>query len=322
MPARLLERKIPMPATPELWRDLFQNNTSEGTPSIFFGDQNEPKVVHLSNGNIIVAWVSNQTTGVGSPNGTDIIGRLYDSLGNPIGGEFLLNQTINGDNERDFDIAATSGGGFAMVYVDADDPNSSETDIYVAEYDSTGAQQSNVLVASDGTDDQTFRNPNIAINGNTAVISYENNTGVDNDVDVVSRTYTLSTNAVGAENGIFDGAAGTGEGISGNNIAALSNNGVANGFAVVFGNNNNAPADDTIVVQRFDNAGAEVGSLITVSTGLDFNQDPHIVGLTDGGFVVVWKLMELTIPATPGRAIVSTMRTAPPKPVLQPPPRL
>ncbi len=274
-----------MPATPELWRSLGQNNTSEGAPQILSGDQIEPKVVHLSNGNILVAWVSNDTTGPGSPAGTDIIGRLYDSLGNSLGGEFRLNDTVNADNERDFDIAATSNGGFAMVYVDADIPNSTETDIYVAEYNSSGVQQSNVLIASDGTDAQTFRNPNIAINGDTALISYENNTAVDNDVIVQSRTYTLSTNAVGAENEVFDGFSGPGEGINGSNVATLSDG----SFAVVWGNNNPAPTDDIIQVQRFDSSGTEVGGFIDVSTGLDFNQDPHIVGLANGGFVVVWE---------------------------------
>ena len=279
-----------MPDTPELWRDLGQNNTAEGTPTIFFGDQNEPKVIHLSNGNILVAWVSNQTTGAGSPNGTDIIGRIYDPLGNPITGEIRLNTSIQADNERDFDLAATANGGFVMVYVDADDPNSTETDIYVSEYNSDGIQQSNELVANDGIDDQTYRNPNIAIQGNVAVITYEEDPAIDNDIIVQSVTYTLSSNTIGTENTIFNGNSGAGEGINGSNITALSNNGVANGFAVVFGNNNPAPTDDIIQVQLFDNNGNETGTIINVSNSGDFNSDPHIVGLVDGGFVVVWEI--------------------------------
>lgn len=274
-----------MPATPELWRDLGQVNTTDGsngtTSNATIDDQFSPKVVHLSNGNILIAWVSNSDIGVGSADSTDIIGQMFDSLGNPIGGEFRMNG-FNGDSEDEFDIAATSNGGFVMAYIDDDDDTANQQSVRIAEFSSAGARISDVQVAGDGSDAQFYHNPEIAVSGNTVLVTYGSSGGT-NDESVQSRSYDLATNAVGAENIVFQSVGAGPDTVSDHSVTTLSNG----GFVVVVGDDD--AVEDEIRIQRFDSSGVEIGSLTIALGGDDLKEDPHVVGLTGGGFIVVYE---------------------------------
>ena len=78
-----------MPLIPETWRDAFTANVSTA------GNQFDPDIIQLANGNILVSWTSDNAIGVGSEPGDDIIGQLFDPLGNPVGVEFRVNQFNN-----------------------------------------------------------------------------------------------------------------------------------------------------------------------------------------------------------------------------------
>jgi len=62
-------------ATPVEWLNEFQVNT--GTANIL--SVNQPQVIGLSNGNYLVAWVENGTTGVATRFGDDIVGKIFDA---------------------------------------------------------------------------------------------------------------------------------------------------------------------------------------------------------------------------------------------------
>ena len=95
-----------MPLIPETWLDSQTVNTT------LTGNQSQPDIAQLANGNILVTWTSDHTTGDGSPAGTEVFGQLYSSLGVAIGTEFRVNQFSTADNERDSNIVALPGGGF------------------------------------------------------------------------------------------------------------------------------------------------------------------------------------------------------------------
>ena len=85
---------ISMPDTPVTWLDDFSpNQTTTGT-------QFQPRITQFTNGNILVAWTSAEDTGAGSPPGDDILGRIYDPLGNAITDEFRLNTNYYTDDDR------------------------------------------------------------------------------------------------------------------------------------------------------------------------------------------------------------------------------
>ncbi|SHJ32876.1 hypothetical protein SAMN04488012_107154 [Palleronia salina] len=101
-----------MPSTPAVWLTTFTANTTTDD------SQYEPQIVQLSDGNVLIAWTSDNATGEGAEPGTDIIGQLFDPFGNTIGGETRLNHYYSAHNERSFDIAALNNGEFVIVYED------------------------------------------------------------------------------------------------------------------------------------------------------------------------------------------------------------
>ena len=285
-----------MPSTPELWRDLGQVNTVD--PGIGADLQIDPKVIHLSNGNILFAWTSNADVGAGAAAGLDIIGKVYDSLGNLVQDEFRINENFFLSDESDVDFAAKSDGGFVAVYID--DNGSDDTDVRLINWDSTFTSAVGTIIAPDTSDADTYRNPSIEIaSGISAVITYErvnpDGNGVSGDVDVELVTYNPTTNTVGATSLIIDGIEGAGEGVSGNNVATLSNG----NYVVVVGNNNGS-TNDRVFVQIHDSTGAQISGSITVSDIDLYTQDPHVAALTGGGFVVVYEVSSADPPTNSG----------------------
>jgi len=99
-----------MPSTPAVWLTTFTANTTTDD------SQYEPQIVQLSDGNVLIAWTSDNDTGAGDAPGTDIIGQLFDPFGNKIGSETTLNFNYTIHNERNFDIAALNDNRFVIVY--------------------------------------------------------------------------------------------------------------------------------------------------------------------------------------------------------------
>ena len=76
------------------------------------GPQQYPHVAMNNEGQFVIVW--NSQTGIPTTE-RDIFGRLYDSLGNPVGDEFQLNTFMEGD-QRYADIALSDNGVFATVW--------------------------------------------------------------------------------------------------------------------------------------------------------------------------------------------------------------
>ena len=116
-----------MTTTPTVWRADQQANTSDTVAggSDQHDDQTGIRLVGLTNGNFIALWDDNSDLGVGTANGTDVIGQIYDPLGNRIGGEFRVNQTFTGDDEGNATAAALPNGNFVVVYEDTNDDGTS-----------------------------------------------------------------------------------------------------------------------------------------------------------------------------------------------------
>lgn len=71
-----------------------------------------PSVAVLADGSFVVVWESQEQDG----HLRAVLGRLFDSSGNPLTDEFLINQTTR-LNQRSVSIAALSGGGFVVAWV-------------------------------------------------------------------------------------------------------------------------------------------------------------------------------------------------------------
>ena len=123
-----------MPSRPVAWLDqITVNPTTEG-------HQEGASITQLANGNILVAWESQAQAGPGSPPGTEILGRILDPLGQPVTGEFRLNNASTAFDEEDASVAALPGGGFVVAYRAIRDHAHAE--LWIEEYDAGGRQVS------------------------------------------------------------------------------------------------------------------------------------------------------------------------------------
>ena len=75
----------------------------------------ETEIVALSNGNFVVIWRATENTGIAISDGHDIVGQLFNPIGEPIGSEFLVAAGTE-RNVGNFDLAADASGGFHIVY--------------------------------------------------------------------------------------------------------------------------------------------------------------------------------------------------------------
>ena len=319
-----------MPNTPEIWRNEFQANT------VSFGTQNDSTIIQLTNGNIVVLWTSDIDLGAGSPNGTDIIGQIYDPLGNAIGNEFRANGPGYADfDEGEFSAAALDDGRFVVVFEDTRFGDTVHIDATEWSTDANGVTTSNSrTIQNTGPAGDQVGGPSVA--GNTVDGSYTvayqyfddsasltstrirhvDSSGTLGPVNTSSGTsstfnenveiarlsnnnYVVVYQADGADDGIIfrllnsSGVPGTG-----GFVANTDTNGENDRDATVIGLENggfvvawvNDDADTDIQFQRYNNAGAEQGGVVAVNSagGSDDNNEPHLIALADGGFVVVY----------------------------------
>ncbi|MGL5733466.1 MAG: hypothetical protein ACRCYS_01260, partial [Beijerinckiaceae bacterium] len=228
-----------MPATPVTWlSDFIANELPSGAPV-------DPVITQLSNGNVLISW-TNQTAGVaGASPGYDVIGRIFNPLGQPVTGEFQLNTFGTSDNEEDPEIAAIPGGGFVVVYED----NGTDNNILFEVYDNAGANQRFGYIFNDVAGGAVPNDPAIAVASATSALAAYTVNNADGSESVFIATLNPTTGAVGAPVSIFTGAASLGDDIGGMALTRLS----TNNFAVAYSNRN--PVNDTIDLLIRDGAG-------------------------------------------------------------------
>gem|GEM_PF-4684012 len=213
------------------------------------GHQRTPSVTHLTNDNFVVVWTS-MTQDAGGSSG--IYGRLYNKDGVALDTEFAIASTVAAESKPS--VTALSGDRFLVTYVDQD----TNTIMYrlVAANGDVGDAVA-VSAAGDWDEDST---PSVTTlsNGNFAIAWHSS---ADSNVKIA--TFDGST---GVQIGGLDT---TPSNLTYPVIAALSN-----GEYVVSGT---GPTG----IQVWGNGG------INVSIG-DGDVTSSVVGLSGGGFVVVW----------------------------------
>jgi len=264
-----------MPDTPVTWLDeIVVNSTTTGA-------QFAPRITQLTDGNILVSWQSDENTGAGSPFGLDIIGQLFDPLGNRIGGEFLVNTSGNAEDERNHDTAAIeTTGGFVTVHERAN--TIGFNDVVLTEHDSTGAVVNTFNLFLDGASNAApdGLDPQVAVNSDGIAMVVWRQTEVGGQSEIMARSYDTATNTPGPAVSV---------------IAFVGNNFTPDVTALTNGN--------FVIVDRFSDTDNEIvfriinptmgnvlGVTVIVATEGDGNSDttPSVTALTGGGFVVAW----------------------------------
>ena len=270
-----------MPTTPEVWLDEFQVNTTDSGPA--GDDQRESKIVQLDNGNIVVLYEDASDGGPAGAGGTDIIGQIYDPLGNPIGAEFRANQSFFADDEGDFDVVALTGGRFVVVFEDDPGPDA-DVAIRATEWstDAFGVTTSITRTIAESADaGDIVRKPSVdAFDDGSYVVAYEQFDSSASDNDLRFRIVS-STGVVGAEQVSISGSSSSS---ADTDVAVLSNGNIA--FTYDFDT-----TDDAIAYRVHTSTGGSVtGANFVNGTNANggVDTDASLIALENGGFVISW----------------------------------
>jgi hypothetical protein len=167
--------------------------------------QMNPAVAVLNNSNVVFVWASFDEAG--STSLEDVYGRIFSPAGQPLTGEFLINQFTN-YNQRSPAVAALANGGFVVTWISeqervvASAPGSGvyiypsqivnpSVDVYARLYNGSGAAQGNEFLVN--TDSNPCATPGVAaISDGTFMIAWgaRDMANANNSLDIFARTFS------------------------------------------------------------------------------------------------------------------------------------
>ena len=265
-----------MPATPVAW-------LPEAVVSQFpVGSSPGTQIIQLTNGNIVVAWATTSNGGVGSPSGTDIVGRIFNLAGEPVGGEILLNTQWQANNERAPSLTALPDGGFMVAY-DRSDIGTGAISLRQEEFTANGAFRSSStgIVIDNAVGLPNSSDPAIAASSATSTLAVFLRENAADATNIVGRLYDPSTNVYGAETTLLSGGVYTAA-----QVTTLSN-----GNYVIVGSRIPAGSDSEVVFRIMSPTLTNVlgaTSVADTSSNLEGDSDPSVTALSGGGFVISW----------------------------------
>ncbi len=239
--------------------------------------QDNPAVAALGASGHVVVWQSGE--GLYGP--YDIKGQLYGANGAPVGGEFPVNTTTAGDQWKPA-VAILPGGGFVVVWEGRGGQDGSGDGIFAQIFEADGTPSGAEFGVNTTTGDNQ-RAPAVAwLTGGGFVVVWHSYGQDGSDAGVFAQMFTAAGAKVGGEIAVNS----TTGGFQGNAAVAATPDG---GFVVAWTSVGQDGSDGGIYQQRFDAAGAPVGSETLVNTTTAGHQDgADIAALAGGGYVIAW----------------------------------
>jgi Ca2+-binding RTX toxin-like protein len=155
------------------------------------GDQHDPVVGIDGSGNFVVAWTND--TGVS----VSVQARRFDSAGNPLGGQFLVNTT--GTDDQDTPAIAMNANGDFVITWESNNQDGDGDGVYARRYNNTGASVGGEI-AVNNTTNSNQDDPSVAIDATGNFLVAWESFGQDGSSDGVYGQYFDNTGAkVGTE---------------------------------------------------------------------------------------------------------------------------
>jgi hypothetical protein len=246
--------------------EFLVNTTIEGAQAL-------PAVIGLASGKFVATWVSNHF------GDSDVYAQVFNPDGSKQGGQFRVN-TVTAGKQENQDIAALSGGGFAVTWTDQ---SGNDTDIHAQVYAANGAKVGGeILVNPPSAFDRTDPTVTGLTNGQF-VVAWRAETG---GKDVVRlQTFDANGAKVGAELSATQLVTAD---QTDPNITALA----GGRFVVSWTNELNGNHD--VHGQIFNADGTRSGSEFTLDTTAIPVSGVDITGLPDGRFVATYAAQHLS----------------------------
>lgn len=240
------------------------------------GPQDDPSITTLAGGGYVITWSSYQ-----DGSGRGVYGQRYDSTGNTVGSEFLINTETTQNQDRS-SVAALNDGGFIVTWTSGGGQDGNNAGVFAQRFDAAGATV--------GVEFQV----------NTHFSGIQENsvaTGLgDGGYLVVWESYL--------QDGSFDGvyaqrydSAGAASGIEFRINATILNSqrepAVTSlpdgGFFITWDSYLQDGNSDGIYGQRYDSAGnVSIAEFKINTTTANAQRHPEVTVLSDGSYVVIW----------------------------------
>ena len=252
------------------------------------GIQEDPSIAQLTGGNTIVVWMANGQDGGGDDG---IFARLTDSDGLPIGDEFQVNSFTTGA-QNDPKVVALSDGGFVAVWQSADQDGDS-FGVFGQRFDASGSTVGSEFRVNSETADAQL-DPSIAtLDSGGFVVAWsslnQEEGGTSGDFGVFAQRFDVSGTTPTAAGSEIQINTETADRQGDSAVAGLEDVGSGGGFVVAWSSGGQDGDGNGVFAQLFNSSGSAVGGEIAVNgTTTDFQEDPTVTALDDGGFVVVW----------------------------------
>jgi Ca2+-binding RTX toxin-like protein len=240
------------------------------------GSQRFSTVTALADGGFVVTWSSDGQDG----DSWGIYGQRFASTGAVVGGEFQINTETTSDQAYS-SVTALADGGFVVTWSSFGQDGSS-FGIYGQRYDASGAVVGGEFqINTETTSDQAYSSVTALADG--AFVVTWSSLGQDGDgYGIYGQRYDASGAVVGGE---FQVNTETTNGQLYSSITALADG----GFVVTWSSAGQDGSSYGIFGQRFDAAGAVVGSEFQINSYTTIDQHlSSVTALAGGGFVVTW----------------------------------
>jgi hypothetical protein len=260
-------------------------------------DQSAQQITPLSNGGFVVAW-QDFSEGSGDTSGSAVKAQVFDAVGAKIGSEILVN-TATASNQLGPQMAGLSNGGFVVTWSDDSHTGGDSSDLAVKMqvFDTSGAKTGTETLVNTAVLDRQINPQIMALSNGGYVVTWEDHsqgsggaTGDNSFYAVKAQVFTAAGAKAGSE--ILVNTASVGFQYT-QQITTLSNGGFVVTWQDGSGGSGGATGDNSgfaVKAQVFTAAGVKTGSEILVNTATaDYQDNPQITALSNGGFVVTWE---------------------------------
>lgn len=239
--------------------------------SIKSGNQFCPAIATIDTG-IILTWQSKSSTG----NDFDIKAQRFDTAGNFLGQEFLVNSYDINNQERPSVVKIDNG--FVITW-NSFGQDGSGYGIYVQRFDNYGNKLGSEFRVNSGTT-RTQLDPIVSKIDDGFVVTWESNHNSSNNYDIYAQRFSNSGDKLGPEFKVNT--------YSGNQIYCSEVSGIDSGFVITWEAYGQDGDNQGVFAQRYDNNGSKTGSEFQVNTYSKNFQGRPAVTRTNDGYIIIW----------------------------------
>ena len=233
--------------------------------------QVDPTIAMNDAGNFVIAWEDERISV-----GRDIYMQRFDSNGNPVGSNTLVNEAT-GSAQRDPEIGMDDNGNFVVAW--RDHRTSGDRDIYFQLFDSGGNKIGPNVKANDDSGSAHQEKPSIAMDANGSFVIVWEDFRDGNVFHVYLQRYDSNGNPLGSNIRVDDDP--------GNSSTTSIAFDVLGNFVVVWVDQRSGY---NIYFQMYDNNGNAIGSNTKISDDIGYTGHgwPSISTIQNGDFIVTW----------------------------------